>query len=96
MSMPKGHKSKTGYATTIDVAGGMGYREIAETMTAEGHKMNHSTARNVFLASMKKIVTGVCKLQDETISDNDMYRIAADPRFQAGVYDILTDCVIDV
>ncbi len=96
MSMPKGHKSQTGYATTIDVAGGMGYREIAETMTADGYKMNHSTARNVFLSSMKKIVAGVCNLQDETISEDDMYRIASDPRFQAGVYDILTDSIIDV
>ena len=96
MPMPKGFKSENGYATIKQFAGGCDYRSIAEKMTKDGHKMNHATARNVFLASMKKIVTGVCRLQDETVTDEDMYRIASDPRFQAGVYDILTDCVIDV
>lgn len=96
MSMPKGFKSDTGYATTNDVPDGMGYREIAETMTAEGFKMNHSTARNVFLSSMKKMVSSVCALEEKVIEENDMYRIASDPRFQAGIYDILTENIIDV
>ena len=43
MSMPKGHKSKHGYATISSVEGGMDYRTIAETMTKDGHKMNHAT-----------------------------------------------------
>ena len=55
MSMPKGFKSKTGYATASATYNGMGYREIAEEMTKQGFKMNHSTARNVFLSSMKKL-----------------------------------------
>ena len=38
--MPKGTKFKSGYATVTNT--GMGYREIAETMTKEGHKMNHA------------------------------------------------------
>ena len=36
MSMPKGTKFKSGYATVTNQ--GLGYREIAEIMTAEGHK----------------------------------------------------------
>ena len=96
MSMPKGYKSTTGYATTNDIPSGMGYREIAEVMSAEGFKMNHSTARNVFLSSMKKLVKSVCEHEEKVINDDDMYRIASDPRFQAGIYDILTDSIIDV
>ena len=96
MSMPKGFKSKNGYATTNHVANGMGYREIAELMTDEGFKMNHSTARNVFLSSMKKLVVSVCDLEEKVITDEDMYRIASDPRFQSGIYDILIDSSIDV
>ena len=96
MSMPKGFKSKNGYATTNHVSNGMGYREIAEVMTEEGFKMNHSTARNVFLSSMKKLVVSVCELEEKVINDEDMYRIASDPRFQSGVYDILIDSTIDV
>ena len=37
-------------------AGGLDYRSIAEKMTTEGHKMNHATARNIFLRAMKKPV----------------------------------------
>ena len=42
MSMPKGYKVKGGYATVADDLG-IGYREIADEMTAAGYKMNHST-----------------------------------------------------
>ena len=89
--MPKGHKSQTGYATTIDVAGGMGYREIAETMTADGYKMNHSTARNVFLSAMRKLAKDVCNLYDRDTSQEKIEKIASDPRFQSSVSDILSN-----
>ena len=91
MSMPKGHKSDNGYATIVDYPGAKGYREIAELMTEEGFKMNHSTARNIFLASMKKIVVDVCEMHKKDVSDKDIYKIASDPRFQAGIYDILCE-----
>ena len=38
MSMPKGFKASNGYAT-VGERGGLGYREIAEVMTAKGEKM---------------------------------------------------------
>jgi hypothetical protein len=91
MSMPKGFKSKTGYATASATYNGMGYREIAEEMTKQGFKMNHSTARNVFLSSMKKIAKEVCIVHGEEISSHDMYRIVADPRFQSGICEILSE-----
>ena len=46
MSMPKGTKFKSGYATVTNQ--GLGYREIAEIMTAEGHKMNHHDRNFIF------------------------------------------------
>ena len=49
MSMPKGYKSDQGYATVSGEGGGMDYRTIAEIMSENGHKMNHATARNIFL-----------------------------------------------
>ena len=58
MSMPKGHKSKYGYATVTN-DGGMGFHDIAERMTKSGDKMNHATARNVLLRALKKISSGV-------------------------------------
>ena len=50
MSMPKGFKSRNGYATTKSL-GGISYHKVAEEMNESGFKMNHSTARNVFVNS---------------------------------------------
>tara|TARA_Y100000034_G_C6902971_1_gene418105 strand:+ start:2866 stop:3159 length:294 start_codon:yes stop_codon:yes gene_type:complete len=90
MPMPKGHKSKHGYAT-VGLHGGLGYREIAETMTESGDVMNHSTARNVFIKAMKKIARDACSSSGVRCTDTDIERIATDPRFQSGLIDIITN-----
>lgn len=89
MSMPLGFKSSHGYATVRSSEGGFGYREIAEAMTKRGFKMNHSTARNVFLSAMYKIASDVCKLYNAEINDVSIKRISSDPRFQSGVLDVI-------
>ena len=87
MSMPKGHKSKFGYATVND-DNCLGYREIAEIMTSDGCKMNHSTARNVFLRAMKKIAVEVC----ESFAGNKKpIDLCQDPRFQSCIYEIISN-----
>ncbi len=75
MSMPKGHKFNHGYATS---EGGMGYREIAERCTSEGHRMNHATARNYFLRAMEKLAQPICEL----FPGREIDQVAKDPRFQ--------------
>ena len=82
MSMPKGHKSKFGYATVKQDHGGMDYRTIAEKMTESGHKMNHATARNVFLKAMRKLASPVCDAynRDDVVTVDEVSR---DPRFQS-------------
>jgi hypothetical protein len=91
MSMPKGHKSANGYATVSKEIGGLGYREIAEKMTAVGDKMNHSTARNVFLSAMRKLAKDACVVFDVEPNKENLKRISSDPRFQSGIIDILSD-----
>tara|TARA_B100000214_G_C23912554_1_gene602036 strand:+ start:964 stop:1248 length:285 start_codon:yes stop_codon:yes gene_type:complete len=91
MSMPKGYKSSHGYATVSSIQGGLGYREIAEKMTEEGDKMNHSTARNVFLSAMRKLARELCKLYGEETTEENVTRISNDPRFQSGIVDILKE-----
>ena len=91
MSMPAGFKSSHGYATVKATQGGMGYREIAEVMTERGFKMNHSTARNIFLSAMSKIAESVCDLYDCDTGDNNLKKVSSDPRFQSGVLDVLRD-----
>jgi hypothetical protein len=89
MSMPKGFKKQHGYATVDNLDDSMGYREIAEFMTGSGDKMNHSTARNVFLSAMSKLAGDVCNQFDGHSMKKD--EMAKDPRFQSGIYDILAN-----
>ena len=91
MPMPKGLKHTHGYATVT--GDGMGYREIAEEMTKSGHTMNHASARNYFLRAMKKIAKPISK----AIPGASIESIAADPRFQSAIAELLReqhDCVL--
>jgi len=85
MSMPKGTKFKSGYATVTDQ--GLGYREIAEIMTSEGHKMNHATARNYFLRAMEKLAKPMVDLMD---NNRTAQELAVDPNFQDAMIEILS------
>jgi len=89
MAMPMGHKTENGYSTVAEIENGLGYREIAEAMSSRGHKMNHSTARNVLVTALSKLATNVCKAYGVDPEDEQVKRIASDPRFQAGLYEIL-------
>jgi hypothetical protein len=90
MTMPKGFKSKNGYATTTEL-GGKSYQQIANIMTERGYVMNHSTARNLCVNGLKKIVAKVIEQQGITMTDANIKRVAKDPRFQSGLCDILKD-----
>jgi len=90
MPMPKGFKAENGYATTKQFAGGDDYRSIAEKMTADGHQMNHATARNVFLSALRKIARPIHQVNNLATSDKVLQKTAKDPRFQAGVAEILS------
>ncbi len=91
MSMPKGHKSPHGYATVKSLPGAMDYRSIAEKMTESGDKMNHATARNVFLGAMKKFAEPILKMYDLQADTDSVVRTAKDPRFQESIVNILDE-----
>ena len=90
MTMPKGFKSDKGYVTTAEL-GGKSYQEIANTMSDRGFKMNHSTARNLCVNGLKKIVERVATQQGLTLSDKQIKKIAKDPDFQSGLCDIIKE-----
>ena len=89
MSMPKGHKSKHGYATVAGEDGGLDYRTIAEKMTEDGHKMNHATARNIFLRAMKKLAAPIHEMYNLEGDEIAITRTAKDPRFQESISEIM-------
>ena len=90
MAMPKGFKSKNVYAT-ISELGGKSYHEIADEMTSRGYKMNHSTSRNIFVNGMRKLAKNIAAAQGVTLSDDEIIRVAKDPRFQSGVSEIISE-----
>lgn len=90
MPMPKGHKSANGYAT-VQSHGGLGYREIAEHMSENGDDMNHSTARNIFLRAVRKVAKDACVVAGTALNDKQIDKVAADPRFQSGLIEIISD-----
>lgn len=87
MPMPKGYQSKFGYATVSSQEGCLTYREIAEQMTEAGDKINHSTARNIFLRAMNKIAASVVAVHNEGVADE----MAEDPRFQEAIQELASD-----
>jgi len=91
MSMPKGYKSDQGYATVSGEGGGMDYRTIAEIMTDDGHKMNHATARNIFLRAMKKLAEPLCDLYGSAEEPGRIERMSRDPRFQSSMIEVVSD-----
>ena len=84
MSMPKGFKSENGYATSKSLCGKT-YHEISDEMRAQGYKMNHSTARNIFISSLKKVAIEMTSLYNLKLTDAQIKKIAIDPRFQEAI-----------
>lgn len=91
MSMPKGFKSRKGYATIAEIPGALDYRTIAEKMTDSGDKMNHATARNIFLSAMKKLAEPIHILYNLDDSDESIMITAKDPEFQSGIIDMFDE-----
>jgi len=90
MAMPKGFKSKNGYGTTKSL-GGKSYHEIADHMVDSGFKMNHSTARNVFVNSLIKIAEQVTSVYDMSLDKKQIKDIAINPEFQEAIADFMKD-----
>jgi|TARA_R110000751_G_scaffold906_2_gene3005 hypothetical protein len=90
MPMPKGFKSENGYSTKKTL-GGKSYHEISSLMSEKGYKMNHSTARNVFVSSLEKIARDVVKLYDIASDEKSINRISKDPRFQDAIVSFMRE-----
>ena len=89
--MPKGHKSPHGYASIKSIPGAMDYRSIAEKMTIDGDKMNHATARNVFVKGLSKIAREVCVLYGQDCSPENLKNVAINPVFQNAIAEMITE-----
>ena len=85
----KNKNEKYSVYATVSFDDGVNYREIAETMTQIGFKMNHSSARNYVLRVMKKFALAITTEWDMTIPEQKMDKIVKSPQFQQAVCSLL-------
>lgn len=88
MALRKGTHVDRGYATVAEDEG-VNYREIADTMTELGFRMNHSSARNYVLRVMRKFASAYTDSMQMAMDEKRIDEIAKSPTFQHGVADLL-------
>ncbi len=94
MTLKKGRTIDRGYATVAPDEG-INYREIADTMTALGFPMNHSSARNGVLRVMRRFVAAFTDEYDIDVTEARIDEIAKSPSFQQGIADMLNDIEVE-
>jgi len=75
----------------INDLNGMDYKTIAEIITNEGYKINHSSARNYVIRGFMKIVKFIAEKYDSKLSDEQIYEIAKSPDFQLSIIEIMKE-----
>ena len=90
MPMPKGYKKKTGYGSKKSL-GGLSYHDIAKKMNEQNYKMNHSTARNIFVSGLSKIASSLVELHGNNLDSKKIKEIAIDPRFQEAISEFMRE-----
>jgi len=90
MAMPKGFKSENGYGTSKQFDG-MTYHQIADELNDQGFKMNHSTARNLYVRALMKIASEVTDLYDVEMDQKKLKKIAINPEFQETIRDFMDE-----
>ena len=60
-------------------------------MRETGYKMNHSTARNVFVNALIKVADEIVDLYELDLSDKELKRLAINPDFQDSVRGFMSE-----
>jgi hypothetical protein len=79
------------YATLKDCPDGADYRAIADRMTAQGHKMNFSSARNLFLSGMERFANAILVRTGESTTPETVNAMARNPHFQSYIMDVIEE-----
>jgi hypothetical protein len=88
MSMPLGKKIDVGYSTVCE-EGGENYRTIAEALTRQGQPMNHASARNYVLRTMKRFALAFATARGEVMTEEELESVARSPNFQSAISDLI-------
>ena len=60
-------------------------------VTGARRRMNHSTARNVYVKALMKIASEVTDLYDVSMDEKELKKIAINPEFQETIRDFMDE-----
>ena len=76
---------------TVKNTNGLGLYDVANIMTNDGHKMNHSTVRNIINRSFFKLAKNISDSYDLDYDSNKIDKISKSPEFQESIVDLLRE-----
>jgi lactate dehydrogenase-like 2-hydroxyacid dehydrogenase len=83
--MTEENKSKK-YVTLTE---GNDFRQIAKYMTDAGYQMNHATARNVLMASMKKVISSIGGSLGTNLTTDQIVELLSEQQIHHAFGDVL-------
>jgi len=76
---------------TVTNSNGLGLYDVAKVMTNNGHKMNHSTVRNIINRSFFKLAKNISDSYNLNYDSKKIDSISRSPEFQESVVDLLRE-----
>ena len=77
----------------ITIEEGEDYRTIADKMTKLGYKMNHATARNILLSSLRQFIQNMSSEVGKTLTDDEVEMLVMRQDIHEVIGDILPLCL---
>ena len=79
------------YVTLED---GIDFRQIAHSMTAAGHRMNHATARNVLMSSLVNLFNNISEEVGVEVTTSQLEEILKDQSVHEALGEILSEAYV--
>ena len=73
----------------VTLTEGNDFRQIAKLMTDAGYQMNHATARNVLMSSMKKVISGIGNSLGTNLSTDQIVELLSEQEIHHAFGDVL-------
>lgn len=75
----------------INNTNGLDYQSIANIITDDGYKINHSSARNYVIRGFIKIAKYISDMHDLKYTDAQIHEIAKSYKFQTSVAELMKE-----
>ena len=79
----------------ITIEEGEDYRTIADKLTKLGYKMNHATARNILLSSLRQFIQNMSTAIGKPLTDDEVEMLVIRQDIHEVIGDILPLCLTE-